>query len=637
MAGLIPQNFIDDLLSRVDIVDVIDKRVKLRKTGKNYTACCPFHQEKTPSFSVEPEKQFYYCFGCGAGGNALGFVMNFDHKEFPEAVESLAADCGMTVPREERSSPQQQQRRSENDALLGALHQADQYFQQQLRQHPARERAVRYLKSRGLTGQIAKQFGVGLAPPGWDNLLKNLDQQSVPRTIQEKAGLIIARDADRRTAQQDSHYDRFRDRIMFPIRDSRGRVLGFGGRVLGDDKPKYLNSPETPVYHKGQELYGLYEARKLRQKPERFLIVEGYLDVMALAQHGIPFAVATLGTATSASHLTRLFRLVPEVAFCFDGDRAGRQAAWRALETSLPLMEDGRRLRFMFLPEGEDPDSLVRKEGKDAFLARVAQADSLSDWFFAHLSEDIEADSMDGRAQLFSRALPLIKRLPRGLFQQLMLDELASITGSQRETIQQLLQQTPTAVTPPSPPAPPEWLDDAASGANTTAGSGRGQHPASSGPAGPASAPTSGRPVASRQATPAGRLRNRVQMPAALIAAELLLHEPALAHIVTVELEELRILDDADVHLLVDLLELAATDPNITTYTLLGHCYDTPAGKRITQLLQNEKITPESGRRDEFRFVMDQVYQQAEQQRRHQALLERLKPHLRSVRNNDSD
>lgn len=626
MAGLIPQNFIDDLLSRVDIVDVIDKRVKLRKTGKNYTACCPFHQEKTPSFSVEPEKQFYYCFGCGAGGNALGFVMNFDHKEFPEAVEALAADCGMTVPREDRSTPQQQQRRSENDALLNALNQADQYFQQQLRQHPARERAVRYLKSRGLTGQIAKQFGVGLAPPGWDNMLTHLDQRSTPRNIQEKAGLIIARDADRRTAQQDTHYDRFRDRIMFPIRDSRGRVLGFGGRVLGDDKPKYLNSPETPVYHKGQELYGLYEARKLRQKPERFLIVEGYLDVMALAQHGIPFAVATLGTATSATHLTRLFRLVPEVTFCFDGDRAGRQAAWRALETSLPLMEDGRRLRFLFLPEGEDPDSLVRKEGKDAFLARIAQADSLSDWFFTHLSEDIDVDNMDGRAQLFSRALPLIKRLPRGLFQQLMLDELAAITGSQRETIQQLLQQTPAASISPAPPSPPNWPDDAVSGANQTASRSPGRN----------QAPAPGRPAVPRQAA-AVPLRNRVQMPAALIATELLLHEPALAQTVTQELAELRILDDPDVHLLVDLLELAATDPHMTTYTLLGHCYDTPAGKRITQLLQNEKITPESGRHDEFRFVINQICQQAKQQRRHQALLEQLKPHLRSVRNNDSD
>src|SRR5690554_1951952 len=456
MAGLIPQNFIDDLLSRVDIVDVIDKRVKLRKTGKNYTACCPFHQEKTPSFSVEPEKQFYYCFGCGAGGNALGFVMNFDQKEFHEAVESLAADCGMSVPREERS-PQQQQQRSENDTLLSALAQTDQYFQQQLRQHPARERAVRYLKSRGLTGQIAKQFGLGLAPPGWDNLLKHLDQQPISRQVQEKAGLIIARDAERRTAHQDTHYDRFRDRIMFPIRDSRGRVIGFGGRVLGDDKPKYLNSPETPAYHKGQELYGLYEARKLRQKPERFLIVEGYLDVMALTQHGIPFAVATLGTATSATHLTRLFRLVPEVAFCFDGDRAGRQAAWRALETSLPLMEDGRRLRFLFLPEGEDPDSLVRKEGKEAFLARINTADSLSDWFFRHLSDGIDERSLDGRAELFSRALPLIKRLPRGLFRQLMLDELAAITGSQRDTIDGLLQQTPA---PSAAPEPPPWVDE---------------------------------------------------------------------------------------------------------------------------------------------------------------------------------
>lgn len=619
MAGLIPQNFIDDLLSRVDIVDVIDKRVKLRKTGKNYTACCPFHQEKTPSFSVEPEKQFYYCFGCGAGGNALGFVMNFDHKEFPEAVETLADDCGMTVPREERSSPAQQQRRSENEQLLAALKQADQYFQLQLRQHPARERAVHYLKARGLTGHVAKQFGVGLAPPGWDHLLKHLDQLKVSRQIQEKAGLIIARDAERRTAQQDTHYDRFRERIIFPIRDSRGRVIGFGGRVLGDDRPKYLNSPETPVYHKGRELYGLYEARQSRHKAERFLIVEGYLDVMALAQHGIPYAVATLGTATSATHLTRMFQLVPEVVFCFDGDNAGRQAAWRALETSLPLMEDGRRIRFLFLPDGEDPDTLVRQEGKDAFLARVNRADSLSDWFFAHLSEDIDVQSLDGRAQLFSRALPLIKRLPRGLFQQLMLDALATMTGSQRDTIQQLLQQTSSAPAAPSAaPAPPAWLDDAPAAAPPAEQPGRfAQH---------------SRPPAPQRPTP-----QRVRKPAALIATELLLHEPALARTVTQVMDELRSLSDPDIHLLVDLLEFAATDPNMNTYTLLGHCYDTPSGKRLTQLLQNEKITPEHGRHDEFQFVINQICQQASKQRQQQALLERLKPHLRSAGNSDSD
>jgi len=619
MAGLIPQNFIDDLLSRVDIVDVIDKRVKLRKTGKNYSACCPFHQEKTPSFSVEPEKQFYYCFGCGAAGNALGFVMNFDHKEFPEAVEALAGDCGLTVPREERS-PAGQQRSSENNDLLTSLQQASLFYQQQLRQHPARKRAVAYLKSRGLTGEIAKRFAIGLAPPGWDNLLKHLDEYKITRPIQEKAGLIIARDAERRQDGLDTHYDRFRDRIMFPIRDSRGRVIAFGGRVLGDDKPKYLNSPETPVYHKGRELYGLYEARKATQKPQRFVIVEGYMDVVALAQHGISFAVATLGTATNTSHLEKLFRLVPEIIFCFDGDNAGRAAAWRALQASLPVMADGRQIRFLFLPEGEDPDTLVRKEGADGFLARMNKAGSLSSYFFDHMQQDIDATSMDGKARLFSQSIPLIKLLPRGLFQQLMLDQLAQITGSQRDTIDKLLQQTPAA-TPIEPDAksksdsPPDW--NAPPHAPDSTPARQGQH----------------RQLAQAK-EPAARGK-RVNKPAGLIAIELLLHQPALAATVQGELSTLRHLQDPDVDLLLELLEFAQTDPDITTYALLGHCYGTPPGKRLTQLLKNERITPAAGQAEEFSFVIRQLRQEADKHQQRRQLLERLKPRLRSVKNED--
>jgi DNA primase len=598
MAGLIPQSFIDDLLSRVDIVEVIDKRVKLRKTGKNYSACCPFHQEKTPSFSVEPEKQFYYCFGCGAGGNALGFVMDFDHKDFPEAVAALAADCGMTVPREERSGGEQQ-RKSEQDELLSTLDQASLYFQQQLRQHPTRDRAVNYLKKRGLTGQIAKLFGIGLAPPGWDNLLLQLEQQyKIKRSVMEKAGLIIAREADKRKSDIDSHYDRFRDRIMFPIRDSRGRTIAFGGRVLGDEKPKYLNSPETPVYHKGKELYGLFESRKSRQKPQRYLIVEGYMDVVALAQHGIDFAVATLGTATNSTHLQRLFRLVPEVVFCFDGDDAGRSAAWRALQAALPLMEDGRQVRFLFLPDGEDPDTLVRKEGADTFLRRISSAQSLSGYFFDRLQQDTDASTMDGKAKLFSVSIPLIKLLPRGLFQQLMLDELARITGSQRDTIDQLLKNTPEAPAPAdaikSPEPPPDIEIPRAAQSRSTA------------------AP-----------------RRRINKPASLIAIELLLHQPHLAHTVPADLNQLLELGEPDVTLLLELLEFARSHPDITTYALLGHCYGTAHGKRLTQLLKNEKITPETGREEEFSFVIKTLQQEAEKIVMRRALLERLKPHAR--------
>ena len=617
MAGLIPQNFIDDLLSRVDIVDVIDKRVKLRKTGKNYSACCPFHQEKTPSFSVEPEKQFYYCFGCGAAGNALGFVMNFDHKEFPDAVETLAADCGLSVPREERSAAGQQ-RSSENNELLSSLEQANVYFQQQLRQHPARNKAVAYLKSRGLTGEVAKCFAIGLAPPGWDNLLKHLDEYKIKRPIQEKAGLIIARDPERQQERQDTHYDRFRDRIMFPIRDSRGRVIAFGGRVLGDDKPKYLNSPETPVYHKSRELYGLYEARKAARKPERFVIVEGYMDVVALAQHGINFAVATLGTASNTSHLEKLFRLAPEVIFCFDGDNAGRTAAWRALQASLPAMEDGRQIRFLFLPEGEDPDTLVRKEGADGFLARLNRSGSLSNYFFEHMQQDIDATTMDGKARLFSQCIPLIKLLPRGLFQQLMLDQLAQITGSQRDTIDRLLQQTPAAAPAPQEQvpardAPPDWDEPPHAVPTTTAGPGQRRQPQA--PADPA---------------PRGK---RVNKPAGLIAIELLLQQPTLATTVEGDLTALRHLQDPDVDLLLELLEFSQSDPDITTYALLGHCYGTPPGKRLTQLLKNERITPAAGQAEEFSFVLRQLRQEADKQHQRRQLLERLKPRLRSVKN----
>lgn len=609
MAGLIPQNFIDDVLSRVDIVDVIDKRVKLRKTGKNYTACCPFHQEKTPSFSIEPDKQFYYCFGCGAAGNALGFVMNFDGKEFPEAVETLAQDCGLSVPREERSAAGQQ-RSSENNDLLTTLEQASLFYQQQLRQHPSRDKAVSYLKSRGLTGQIAKRFGIGLAPPGWDNLLKHLDNYKISRNIQEKAGLIITREAERRQNDQDSHYDRFRDRIMFPIRDTRGRVIAFGGRVLGDDKPKYLNSPETPVYHKSRELYGLFEARKAKTKNTLFVIVEGYMDVVALAQHGIDFAVATLGTATNGSHLSRLFRLAPEVVFCFDGDNAGRTAAWRAMQASLPLMEDGRQIRFLFLPEGEDPDTLVRKEGADGFLARLNKAHSLSEYFFDHLCEDSDIRSMDGKARLFSQAIPLIKLLPRGLFQQLMLDQLAEITGSQRDTIIQLLQTTPAASPPPAETQdeqPPPWLDAPRSGSRQL-----DKVRANAIPEAP---------------------HSRINKSAGLVAIELLLHQPSLAAGAHEDLPVLRQLNDPDVDLLLELLEFAQGDPDITTYALLGHCYGTPPGKRLTQLLKNERITPASGREQEFIFVIKQLLSEANKHKMRLQLLEQLKPRLRSVKN----
>ncbi|MGM0632058.1 MAG: DNA primase [Pseudomonadota bacterium] len=615
MAGLIPQRFIDELLSRVDIVDIIDKRVKLRKTGKNWSALCPFHQEKSPSFSVEPDKQFYYCFGCGAGGNALGFIMEYDNLDFPRAVESLAADYGLEVPRDEK--PEDRQRREQHKPLLDALDQADRYYRAQLRRHERRDRAVTYLKSRGLTGEIAARYGIGLAPPGWDNLLKHLLPHSIDRKMMEEAGLVIERDPDKRREGQDTHYDRFRDRIMFPIRDSRGRVIAFGGRVLGDDKPKYLNSPETPVYHKGRELYGLYEARKAQRRLDRVLVVEGYMDVVALAQHGITHAVATLGTATSADHLQRLFRLVPEIVFCFDGDQAGINAAWRALENALPLMSDGRQIRFLFLPEGEDPDTLVRSQGREAFEALVKQADSLSEYLFSHLSADLDLKRLDDRARLASLALPHLAKLPDTIYRQLLLDRLAELTGTEASALGRQLASQPDSHRQSAPPPanePPPHLDDA--------------------PFGRARAP-----APRQQPGPAPRRQPaRIHKPASLKAIELLLYQPALAAPLTApedgrDLSQLDQLDDRYAQLLVELIELSGNDPTTTTYTLLGHCYGTEEGRRLTQLLKSESITPSVGIAEEFNYLIDQLLEKARQTRFRRQLLERVRPGLRSTGN----
>ena len=439
MAGLIPQSFIDDLLNRTDIVEVVGSRIQLKKAGKNYTACCPFHKEKTPSFSVSPDKQFYYCFGCGAGGNALGFVMDHDSLDFPQAVEDLAKRAGMDVPRED-SGRGRTPRQPTDSPLYPLLTAAADYYRQALKSHPTRKAAVDYLKGRGLTGEIARDFGLGFAPPGWDNLFRHLGGDGMQQKAMIDAGLLIE------NTESGKRYDRFRDRVMFPIRDSRGRVIAFGGRVLGDDKPKYLNSPETPVFHKGQELYGLYEARKSNRDLDEIMVVEGYMDVIALAQQGLRNAVATLGTATSEEHLKRLFRLVPSVLFCFDGDGAGRKAAWRALEATLPNLQDGRRARFLFLPEGEDPDTLVRQEGTDAFRARINQhAQSLADYFFQQLSEEADPRSLEGKAHLVTLAAPLIDKIPGNHLRALMRQRLSEITGLSGEMLQQAAQSAPPA------------------------------------------------------------------------------------------------------------------------------------------------------------------------------------------------
>ncbi len=440
MAGRIPQDFIDDLLNRTDIADVVEERISLKRTGRNYSGLCPFHKEKSPSFSVNPEKQFYYCFGCGAGGNAIGFIMDYDRIDFPQAVDTLARRLGLEIPREAGGQSPLPQKLKDSYELLSR---ATEFYQQQLRHHPERDKAVTYLKGRGLSGQIAKRFQIGYAPPGWDNLISHLQNHadSPPsREAMDEAGLVILK------PDEGKCYDRFRDRIMFPIIDMRGRAIAFGGRVLSDEKPKYLNSPETDTFHKNRELYGLYQARQANRELSRILIVEGYMDVVALAQYGISNAVATLGTATSEHHLSRLFKLVPEVVFCFDGDSAGRKAALRALEAALPIMEDGRQARFLFLPEGEDPDSLVRQEGREQFDQRINQAKPLSDFFFDSQSETLDLSSGEGRARLGSLTMPLIEKIPGQIFQQLMKQQLSAITGLSSEFLSQISP-------PPSPAA----------------------------------------------------------------------------------------------------------------------------------------------------------------------------------------
>ncbi len=416
--GRIPQAFIDDLVSRVDIVELINARVPLKKKGHEYTACCPFHNEKTPSFTVSETKQFYHCFGCGAHGTAIGFLMEYEHLDFVDAIETLAAEYNLEVPREE-SSTDYKRARDEKQPLYDVLEQASQLYQQQLRES---DKAINYLKQRELSGEIAKRYGLGYAPDGWRFLLEKMpDKPNIINSL-KVTGMVVQKSADKQ-------YDRFRDRIMFPILDRRGRTIAFGGRIIDEGEPKYLNSPETPIFHKGYELYGFYEARQAVRNLQRIIVVEGYMDVVALAQHGIEYAVASLGTATTQDQIQKLFRSVSEVIFCYDGDRAGHKAAWRALENTLPVMRDGLEARFLFLPDGEDPDTMVRKEGREAFEARMQKATPLSEFLFDTLLADVDIDSMDGKAKLAKNAKPLLAKIPESVFKDLMYKRLSELVG----------------------------------------------------------------------------------------------------------------------------------------------------------------------------------------------------------------
>jgi DNA primase len=419
MPGRIPQHFINELIARTDIVEVIGKRVPLRRAGHEFSACCPFHDEKTPSFTVSPAKQFYHCFGCGAHGTAISFLMEREGMSFVEAVEDLAALAGLSVPHD--SDPTHPV-----TDLYGVLERAAELYRRALRDNAA---ARAYLGERGVDDTTAAEFAIGYAPDGWDTLIKSLGTDRAVLQHLLQAGLVIERARD---DGRTGHYDRFRNRLMFPIRDARGRVIAFGGRVLGkasERDPKYLNSPETPLFHKGRELYGTYELRKALRDVSRVLVVEGYMDVVALAQHGIRYACATLGTSTTSEHLKRLSRLGGEVVFCFDGDRAGRAAAWRALENALPVLQGTQQLRFLFLPEGHDPDSLVRAEGATAFEARLPKALPLSEFLVQKLSEETELGTVDGRARLAELARPLLERTPEGVYRQLLIDRLAQVVG----------------------------------------------------------------------------------------------------------------------------------------------------------------------------------------------------------------
>jgi DNA primase len=546
MRGLIPDSFIDELLARVDIVDVVERRVPLKKAGREWTACCPFHDERTPSFYVSPAKQFFHCFGCGVSGSAIKFIMDFDRLEFPDAVEELAQTVGMTVPREggRDAAP-----REDKTDLYSLLEEAASWYERELPRHAD---AQAYCRKRGLDADTIKRFRIGWAPAGYDGVMKALGNSTRRRDLLDQAGMLASGDRGK--------YDRFRERLMFPILDRRGRVIAFGGRVVqaspasGQAPPKYLNSPETPLFHKGRELFALWQVKQANQSLTRIVVVEGYMDVIALHQAGLPIAVATLGTATTPDHTEVLFRAAPDVVFCFDGDRAGRAAAWKALESALPRLRDGRQAYFLFLPDGEDPDSLVRKEGKDGFEKRIRDAMPLSDYFFSELSHDVEMGSLDGRARLAERARPLIGRLPDGAFRDLMVQELEKRSGV---------------------------------GANL---------------------PASALHRAAHQPT-------TVQRSLVRSAISLLLAQPTLADRVDKPYRFLR-LDKPGVGLLAELIDLARARPGINSAMLVEHFAERPEYTSLKKLMATLSVGEPEAQATEFFDALARMDDQATTQRR---------------------
>ena len=582
MAGRIPQEFINDLLDRVDVSEVIGARLELKRAGKEFKGLCPFHGEKTPSFHVVPEKGFYHCFGCGVHGTALTFLLEHDRLEFVQAVETLAAMAGVEVPRE-AGVVRKNDRRS---ALFAVLERADRWFQLQLRQHPERARAVAYLKGRGLTGATAKHFGIGYAPSGYENLLKALGGgQALEKQLIE-AGLLASRESG-------GSYDRFRDRITFPIRDGRGRTIGFGGRVLGDGQPKYLNSPETPVFHKGRELYGLWECRQALRDPERVLLVEGYMDVVGLSQAGVPEACAALGTAATADHLEKLFRLAPEVVLCFDGDAAGRRAAWKAAQLALDALNDGVSVRVLFLPDGEDPDSLVSKEGAEAFRARVGKAEALSSYLFRTLGEGLDLALLDDRSRLAHRARPLLERIPGQLVKTLMYQRLAELTALPQGALEAAPEQAAPVDAYADGPFPEDPFESEG-------------------------------PLKFRRPEPAAA-RGRVRRERAERALALLLKRPDLADAVPeaalAALSEHR--SEAG-QLLAELLTILQQSPGLSASALLGRYVGTDAHERLLSLASTPLPFEGTALNTEFGELLGHLRVEGETDKR-RALLERIR------------
>jgi DNA primase len=550
MAGRIPQSFIDDLTARADIVELIGSRVELKKAGREYRACCPFHNEKTPSFWVSPVKQFYHCFGCGAHGTALGFLMEYDKLSFPEAIEELAGRLGLDVPREAGGQPDSA---GSTTPLYDMNLRVAKYFASVL---PNDARAREYAKKRGLTRDTADKFMIGFATHSWNEVLKRFGANDTDRKALSDCGLIIERErTDSRTL--DRHYDRFRDRLMFPIRDSRGRVLAFGGRIIDAGEPKYLNSPETLLFHKGRELYGLYEVRQSRTTLKRLLVVEGYMDVARLHQAGVNYAVATLGTATTPEHLRRIFKLVNEVVFCFDGDKAGRAAAWRALGNALPEAREGRQIRFLFLPEGHDPDSLVGEEGREAFEKRLDGSLPLSEYLASALAEQADLSHADGRAQFAELARPLVTKVAPGVYRDLLIERLAESIKLTSARLNQL------------------WFNEVTDTA--------GNHSLSA----PVSATAGSRqPVGSRTPRDGGGGRGLVTK-----AVKLVVHFPSIAEKVSgTHLTQLEMTDDPGSRFLFELLDQLQQEPAANTAVLLERWRERPEVIRMRTLAGEEML-----------------------------------------------